>query len=107
MVSSSQIKEQLARFLDNQISLDEFEDWFVQNTWNIHLSGSVSAESLTFAVEESLSEYSSQHIGEPILRQELSLILGAENKVLNIVDSPQIVYSFRYSSPLALLPVRA
>lgn len=82
MVSSSQIKEQLARFLDGQISLDAFEDWFVQNTWNVHLSDSVAAENLTFAVEESLSEYSSQHINEQELRRELSDLIHRENKVL-------------------------
>jgi hypothetical protein len=107
MVSSSQIRKQLAKFLDGQISLDMFEDWFVQNTWNIHLSGSVSAESLTFAVEESLSEYSSGHIDDKILRGELSQILSAENKVLNIGDAPQIVYSFRYSAPVIPVLVRA
>jgi|SRR5580704_1466823 hypothetical protein len=107
MVSSSQIKEWLSKFLDGQISLDAFEDWFVQNTWNIHLSGSVAAESLTFAVEESLSEYSSQHISDQILREELSQILGAENRVVNIVDAPQFVYSFRYSAPSMLVAVKA
>jgi hypothetical protein len=107
MVSSSQIRKQLAEFLDGQMILAEFEDWFVQNTWNIHLSGSVSAQSLTFAVEESLSEYSGQHISEQSLRRELSRILSAENKVLSIVDAPQLVYSFKYSVPPVLVPVRA
>jgi hypothetical protein len=107
MVSSSQIKEWLSKFLDGQISFDAFEDWFVQNTWNIHLSGSVAAESLTFAVEESLSEYSSQHISDQILREELSQILGAENRVVNIVDAPQFVYLFRYSAPSMLVAVKA
>jgi len=81
MVSSSQIKEQLARVLDGHISLDAFEDWFVQNTWNIHLSGSTAAESLTFAIEESLAEYSSKHISEQELRGELGDLIHRENKV--------------------------
>src|SRR5580704_18177933 len=101
MVSSSQIKEWLSKFLDGQISLDAFEDWFVQNTWNIHLSGSIATESLTFAVEESLSEYSSRHINERQLRQELAAILHAENKVVE-VDLPRPMYSFK-SAPVALV----
>jgi hypothetical protein len=107
MVSSSQIKEHLSRFLVGQIALDEFEDWFVANTWNIHLSGSVAAESLTFAIEESLSEYSSRHISDQILRRELSQILGAENIIANIIDAPQVVYAFKYSAPIRLVPVTA
>ena len=107
MVSSSQIRERLAQFLDRQISLDEFEDWFVQNTWNIHLSGSVSAEALTFAIEESLSEYSSEHIDEAALRSELLSIIGAESKIVRIKeDEPQLVYSFAAAGRSRFLPVR-
>ena len=78
MVSSSQIRERLAMFLDGRIDLDAFEDWFVQNTWNIHLSGSRSAEALTFAIEESLSEYSSHHLTEVELRSELQSLVHSE-----------------------------
>ena len=106
MVSSSQIKEQHARMLDGQITLDAFEDWFVQNTWNIHLSGSIAAESLTFAIEESLAEYSSRHINDQVVRCELSQILSAENKIVSVVDAPQIVYSFRDSATSVLVPVK-
>ena len=80
MVSSSQIREQLEMFLDGRIDLDAFEDWFVQNTWNIHLSGDHSAEALTFAIEESLSEYSSHHLTEQELRLELQSLAGREKK---------------------------
>jgi hypothetical protein len=82
MVSSSQIKQQLAKFLDGQISFEAFEDWFAQNTWNVHLSGSAAAEELTFAVEESLSEFSSRHINENELRDELGGLIQRENKVM-------------------------
>ena len=106
MVSSSQIRERLAIFLDNRLDLESFEDWFVQNTWNIHLSGSEAAEALTFAIEESFSEYSSGHLDEQELRRELSQILHAENKVVNISDAPQLVYSFSPSAPAMFVPVR-
>jgi hypothetical protein len=103
MISSSQIRSQLARFLDKRIDLDTFEDWFVQNTWNVHQSGSVAAEQLTFAIEEVLSEYSSLCINES-LRTELSKILAAENIMAEIVNQPQIVYVFK-SSPSILVPL--
>ncbi len=106
MVSASQIKEQLARFLNGEIDLDVFEDWFVQSTWNIHQSGSAAAEDLTFAVEESLAEYSSRHIDEQKLRSELSQILEAETRSVDIVDAPQTVYSFRSSAPSVFVPVK-
>jgi len=102
MVSSSQIRERLSLFLDGQIDLEAFEDWFVQNTWNIHLSGSVAAESLTFAIEESLSEYSSEHLSLKELRDELSQILDADNKVMQIAYVPKVVWSVRPSVPAIL-----
>jgi len=92
-------------FLYANMSFEVFENWFVQNTWNIHLSGSIATESLTFAVEESLSEYSSRHINERQLRQELAAILHAENKVVE-VDLPRPMYSFK-SAPVALVQALA
>lgn len=93
MVSSSQIKEQLAQFLDGKNTLDAFEDWFVQNTWNIHLSGSAAAEALTFAIEESLSEHSSGHISEKELRQELSELIHRDTKELVFSEVPRISWA--------------
>jgi hypothetical protein len=106
MVSGSQIRERLSLFLDGQIDLEAFEDWFVQNTWNVHQSGSVVAESLTFAIEESLSEHSSGHLNDEELRGELSQILHAENQVAMIADAPQIVWSVKSSAPSAFVPVK-
>lgn len=112
MVSSSQIRERIAQFLDGQIDLENFEDWIIQNTWNIHLSGSVAAESLTFAIEESLSEYSSNHINESELRGELLDILDSGNIFVQIADPPHAahprkVYRFMGSSPLVFASIRA
>ena len=79
MVSHSQISEELARYLNGKTDLDSFEDWIVVNTWNIHLSQDSKAESLAFAIEESLAEHSSGHISEAQLKQELkSLLLSPE-----------------------------
>lgn len=104
MVSSSQIKFVLAMFLDGNIDLDSFEDWFVFNTWNIHLSGSVDAETLTFAVEESLSEYSSGHISLSQLRHELNEFVHRQNKLFVYRDqliAPAISWSGSYRARLA------
>jgi hypothetical protein len=107
MVSSSQIRNRLALFLSREIDLDSFEDWFVQNTWNIHLSGSTAAEALTFAIEESLSEYSSGHLDKKKLCDELAEVLRAETKSVEIADVPQVVWSFRSSAPVTSVPVLA
>ena len=81
MVNSSLIREQITRFLDREIDLDAFEDWIVRHTWNIHQRGDEAAQRLTFAVEESLSEYSSNHVSEEQLRTELSSLLVRERQL--------------------------
>jgi hypothetical protein len=99
MVSSSQIREQTALFLDKRVDLDSFEDWLVQNTWNIHLSGSSAAEALTFAIEESLAEHSSGHIGDDELRKELNQLVHRDNIFMVFSTAPQLRSSWIMSSP--------
>jgi hypothetical protein len=93
MVSASQIREEISQLLADKVDLDSFEDWIVRNTWNIHLSGSSAAENLAFAVEESLSEYSSGHITIEDLREELKTLVESENIILEIVDIKQPTWS--------------
>lgn len=99
MVSASQIRAKLSSFLDGHIDLDSFEDWLVQKTWNIHQSGSIAAESLTFAIEESLAEYSSEHLTYDQLRVELFQILYADSITADIADEPRKLLIKSSSAP--------
>ena len=96
MISSSQIRNELAIALAGVIPLHEFEDWFVLNTWNIHKGGSRAAEILTFAIQEALSEYTSGHVSESQLRQELEQILQSDTR------NVQITYEQGYATKPAL-----
>jgi hypothetical protein len=106
MVSSSQIKERLALYLANRLSLGQFEDWFIPNTRDIRKTRSEAAMALTFAIEGTLSEYLSQILDERELRGELAQILGAENKIIEIGSAPHFVLKYS-SSPAAFVPVSA
>jgi hypothetical protein len=64
-------------YLNGRIRLDAFEDWVVENTWNIHLENDPSAARIAFAIEESLAEFSSRHISESELKNEFRSILLA------------------------------
>ncbi len=100
MVSSSQIREQVDKYLSGEISLEGFEDWFVQETWNVHRFGSHAAEVLTFAIEEALSEFSSDHISEQRLKEELASLLLSDNKVVSIAEAPRVVVELPSAAPL-------
>jgi len=93
-------------FLQGESDLDSFEDWFVRNTWNIHLGGSIAAENLTFAVEESLSEFSSRHINESELRHEFGNLIQRDNTfILVYAAAPQPIPIVSSDSAI-LIPVR-
>ncbi len=57
MVRASEIREQLRKLLAEQLSLDQFEDWFVPYSWNIHKHGDEQAQQLAYAIGHALSEF--------------------------------------------------
>ena len=75
MIDESAILEQLYRYLGNQISLDEFEDWFVQASWNAHREMDPVAFKLVSAIELKLAEHSSGHLSETDLQEELRALI--------------------------------
>jgi len=87
MISDSQIREQAKKFLDQEIDLDTLEDWMVRNTWNIHQTGNEAAEQITFAIEESLAEHSSNHISDQQLREELRRLIEPARQPLALQES--------------------
>ncbi len=52
-------------------SLDEFEDWLAQRSWNMHLDSDPRAQKLVGKIELALAEFHNGHLAEPLLRQRL------------------------------------
>lgn len=73
----NEIRDQVANYLAQKLSLEEFEDWIVQNTWNIHQSSDESCKKLAYAIEGKLAEYSSGDIAEESLRKELAPLVAS------------------------------
>ena len=72
MISDRDVRDQISRYLSNEIGLDQFEDWFVENTWNVQKWGDPDLQDLVFHVESELSEYSgSEKLSETSLRNRL------------------------------------
>lgn len=71
MITENSIREKLGRFLRKDISLDQFEDWLAQSSWNMHMDSSEEAQKLASAIELRLAEHSSGHLDEKPLRDEL------------------------------------
>jgi hypothetical protein len=71
MISENEVRERLARYLRGEIALEQFEDWLVQRSWNMHRDSEPAAQKLVAAIELRLAEHSSGHLDEPSLRSEL------------------------------------
>lgn len=71
MIAELEIRKQLVRFLSNDLSLDQFEDWLVEASWNMHSDPVESAQKLAAKIELRLAEHSSGHLDEATLRHEL------------------------------------
>jgi hypothetical protein len=74
MANAADIREQLGALLSQRISLDDFEQWFAPNSWNIHKSGDPDAQRSAYAIEHQLSRYKDDC---DALRIELTSLLGA------------------------------
>lgn len=71
MIAENQIRETLVSYLLGKISLDEFEDWLVERSWNMHQDSEEAAQKLAAAIELRLAEHSSGHLSHADLRNEL------------------------------------
>lgn len=71
MIAESQIREKLGRYLRRDLSLERFEDWIAQQSWNMHQDSIEPAQKLASAIELRLAEHSSGHLNEAALREEL------------------------------------
>jgi hypothetical protein len=100
LVSSSQIREQIARYVDRKITLDRFYSWFIQNTWDIHKSGSVAAESLTFSIADIFSDYAGSRLSAKELRNMLLQLLEADNRHIEITDVRYDIWAFKSAVPV-------
>jgi len=73
MASTIELETQkhLLQYLDRQISLHEFEDWFVHILWNIDRYHDAELKRLVGTIHNRIGEFSRGDRTEASLRQEL------------------------------------
>lgn len=68
------IREQLLRYVEQNISIDAFRGWFEPLSWNIERTGNGVAIALAYKIDGILAEASSADWDECELRRELTRI---------------------------------
>jgi hypothetical protein len=93
------IRALLVCYLNGDLTLADFEDWFVPVAWNIERTGNQRAVELAGEIELRLAEFSSGHWSEPDLRGMLAPLAGIYETELSpaVPDAPR-AYSFRNST---------
>ena len=91
MIQENEVREKLLAIA----SVDEFEDWLVQHSWNMHQDSDPSAQKLVGKIEVALAEYSNGHINEFELRGQLSNLARTYEVTFNPsgVQSQSVTYS--------------
>ena len=97
------IREKLASYLVGEISLGEFEDWFVPASWNVAQSNNSNAVNLVYEIELWLAEYSDGHWNEQELKNYLKLLfidyrVNVGYNVMVVMDSNAKVQQYPFSS---------
>ena len=78
MISEIEVREKLLAFLGGEIGLDDFEDWLIPSSWNMHLDSTQAADDLVASIELVISEYTSDHRTYADLQHTLQFIADKE-----------------------------
>lgn len=70
------IRQELYRYLVGEITLAEFEDWFVPTVWQHYGHADQPASELVGTIELALAEYTSSHATQEDLRHDLQRALN-------------------------------
>lgn len=92
MILEHEIREQLVALLERRVALDDFQDWLVERSWNMHLDSAAAAQDLVSGVELVLAEHSSHHLSEFEFRA----------KLLDLLD--EVVVSLHLDMPASSPP---
>lgn len=73
--SEFEIRQQLARYLKGEHTLNEFQDWFVPRSWNFHEKANPSLQKLVSSIELAIAEFTNGDWSRQELRDVLDLLL--------------------------------
>lgn len=93
MISVAQIRERLLDLLasDKPEAVDDFDEWIVAASWNMHQDSEIRAQRLVSAIELRLAEFDSGQIKEDDLRKQLKEIILSHP--ISIPESSVVVSS--------------
>jgi hypothetical protein len=71
MANVQEISDQVLQFLAGDMSLDSFEDWSAEYSWNVHLRANEEIQALAYKIRGILNAHENDE-DERVLREELA-----------------------------------
>jgi len=88
MIEAGNIRAELLRTLQDERSLDEFDEWLTRHSWNMHRDSSPEAIALVGAIESVLADFDNDNIEHDELVDRLNqLLYGATLRVVRFTGS--------------------
>jgi hypothetical protein len=78
MVTTEEIRNELARHLQGEITLCKFDDWLTRRSWNMHLDSPRDAQSLVGSLEWIMAEHHARHLSNAALKGEFLALAHGE-----------------------------
>ncbi len=83
MITVPELNGRMARYLSGEVSLNQFNEWLAETTWNVTQQQPGSqAQKLVGAIEMALAEYSDRKLSLDELRKRFSDLLSAGDPML-------------------------
>lgn len=70
-----EVQDRLSRYLNNASTLDEFRDWFDDETWGLAAEADSPLRQMAGEIELRIAEFTSGHLTEAELRSQLESLL--------------------------------
>lgn len=86
MIRVAEISDQLASYLAGQLTFEQFEDWLIIQSHNMHLDSPQEAQELIDDIEEDIFQYLDGFINEAGLKDRLRPCIRASAHVTSYTD---------------------
>jgi hypothetical protein len=84
LIDIAQIREQVSRYLANQQSLSDFNEWLIAETWNLSPEDASGLRPLFGSIERTIAEYDAGHLSVEDLRSKLAVLASRSQVPLSV-----------------------
>src|SRR5262245_38334597 len=88
MVIRDQIRERLIDYLADSLSFEQFEDWLIDHSWDMHQGSPQDAQEMVLDIKEVIYQYLDRCIDEHTLKQRLQPLIASTSATVTVGQEP-------------------